>query len=119
MEVIIRLNQLHFHAPVGWYAEERLLGNSVVIDLELKVKVTRVKEDELVNTVDYESVYALVKKIVLKPAKLLETLCGNIAAEILLRFKEVIEVKVITAKIHPPVGGIAGSSSVEVREKRK
>ncbi len=118
MEVSIRLNQLQFHAPIGWYAEERLLGSDIVIDIELKSKIEEVGNDELSNTVNYETVYEVIKKIVLTPTKLLETVSNKIVDEIFSVYKEVTEVKVIVTKPYPPLGGKVESASVEITKKR-
>lgn len=118
MEVFIKLRQLQFHAPIGWYAEERLLGSDIMIDIELKSEIKKAGADELSHTVNYETVYEVIKKIVLTPTKLLETVSNKIVDEILSVYKEVTEVKVTVTKLHPPLGGIIESSSVEIRKRR-
>jgi len=118
MEIVIRLNKLQFHAPVGWYEEERLLKSDIEIDVEIKTEIKKAEKDELMHTVNYELVYAAVEQVVMIPAKLLETVADRAASEILSSFNSVTEVKLTVTKLHPPLNGKVKSVSVELKKKR-
>lgn len=80
---VIAIEGMVFHAPVGVYPSEKLLGN----DLEVSVKIAlqesvTAHEDDLAYTVDYEAIYALVRKIIAEPVNLLETAVSRIITAI-------------------------------------
>jgi dihydroneopterin aldolase len=114
MEITIRLKEIHFHAPIGWHDKEQLSGNEIVVNVEMRVKVEHVEEDELSHTVNYETVYARVKELVMVPTRLLETVANKIAKAIIKEFK-VEDVKVTVAKLNPPLDGKVERTEVEVK----
>jgi dihydroneopterin aldolase len=90
------LEGLEFHAYHGVYPHERSSGNKfevdVVIDTEFSDSAFR---DELTGTINYEDVYAIVKDVMDRPAKLLEI-----------------------SKFNPPIGGVCKKASVVVNKER-
>ena len=67
----IALEGLRFKAPIGVYAEEKVLKNDIQIDLQLKVS-TLISVEKLEDTINYEVVYQLIKAEVLIETDLLE-----------------------------------------------
>ena len=61
--ITIALEGMRFHAKVGWYEEEKLLGNELVVDVYLNVPPFKVETDLLPKTVDYETVFDTVKQV--------------------------------------------------------
>ncbi len=113
------LEGLEFHAYHGVYPHERSSGNKfevdVVIDTEFSDSAFR---DELTGTINYEDVYAIVKGVMDRPAKLLETVGHLIAEKSLHSFPSAKAVEVKISKFNPPIGGVCKKASVVVNRER-
>ncbi len=111
----IKIIDIQIDAPVGWYVEEKLVGNSFRVSVEMGVQISEPVTD-LTHTVDYSSVCELVKEILsTKNIQLLETIVSLIGEQILLRYQSVEKVNVEVIKINPllniPAYGVAVSGS--------
>ena len=107
----IALEGLRFKAPIGVYAEEKLLKNDIQIDLQLKVS-TLISVEKLDDTINYEIVYQLIKAEVLIETDLLEdtlqrilyavkSYCENNASDKLYLNSISVRIK----KLSPPIKG--------------
>ena len=116
---VIAIEGMVFHAPVGVYPSEKLLGNDLEVSVKLALQESgTAHEDDLACTVDYEAIYALVRKIIAEPVNLLETAVSRIIASIFLEYPPVSKVKVRVAKLHPPVNGTVKKVWVEETRTR-
>lgn len=103
--ITIALEGMRFHAPIGLYPEETLLGNEIVVDVYLNVATNHNRADDLKNSVNYEEVYEKVKIVLMQPTHLLENVCRNIIM-VVSQLSILIEaVQVRVSKLHPPVAG--------------
>ncbi|MFA4015201.1 MAG: hypothetical protein RUDDFDWM_000279 [Candidatus Fervidibacterota bacterium] len=76
--------------------------------------------DNLRHTVNYVSVYKVVRDVVVnEKCKLLETLATKIAEKIMASFNMVQEVEVSVRKHSPPIGGVADYVEVSVLRRRE
>jgi len=107
----IALEGLRFKAPIGVYAEEKVLKNDIQIDLQLKVS-TLISVEKLDDTINYEIVYQLIKAEVLIETDLLEdtlqrilyavkSYCENNASDKLYLNSISVRIK----KLSPPIKG--------------
>jgi 7,8-dihydroneopterin aldolase/epimerase/oxygenase len=107
----IALEGLRFKAPIGVYAEEKVLKNDIQIDLQLKVS-TLISVEKLDDTINYEIVYQLIKAEVLIETDLLEdtlqrilhavkNYCENNASDKL----QLNSVSARIKKLSPPIKG--------------
>lgn len=117
----IHLHNLHFFSYHGLYEEERVLGNHFELNLDVKHGPKRLPVQELADTVDYVSVYELVRERMAIPTPLLETVVTEIAKEILIRFALAEEVFISIRKMYPPIPHMhaRGSVGVSFEIKRK
>ena len=116
---VIAIEGMVFHAPVGVYPAEKLLGNDLEVSVKLALQASgTAQEDDLSCTVDYEAIYELVRKIIAEPANLLETAVSGIIAAIFLEYPTVSKVKVRVAKLHPPLNGTVKKVWVEETRTR-
>ncbi|MDR0895126.1 MAG: dihydroneopterin aldolase [Prevotellaceae bacterium] len=100
----ICLHRLHIYAYHGVYEAERIHGNDFLLDLRLKVDVTRaMTTDRVADTVDYAAVCSLVKHEMSIPSNLLEHVAGRIAEKLLSAFPAIEEVELKLSKCHPPM----------------
>lgn len=114
----ISLEGLEFFAYHGFYQEERKIGNKFSVDLTIEVDFTQAAQaDKLSATVDYESLYKIVQKVMIQPAKLLEHIGYTIIDEIAASFPQVKAVEVSVAKHNPPVGGVCKWAKVKLQRK--
>jgi len=108
----ILLSGMEFYAHHGCFKEERKVGTLFIIDLVLEYDATMAAlTDDVAQTVNYQTVYLEVKKIMQHPVNLLETLCQKILNMIKEKYPQVIHVDVTVQKINPALGGkVAGVS---------
>jgi dihydroneopterin aldolase len=116
----IFLENIVLHAYHGILPQESKIGNSYILNLRLKVDITSaVETDELVNTVNYADVYAVLKKEMEIPSKLLEQVGGRIVRRLFHDFPAIEEIELKLAKQNPPMGADIHSCGVEWHGKRK
>lgn len=118
----IKLNQMQFHAHIGVYQEERIVGQDVLINIELVVDqpdLEKLSQDELENTINYGPIYQLTKKIVSRTdIKLIETLATLIMTSIQKEYQDKLDNVIVSVKKkNLPIDGILDSAEVEVSAK--
>lgn len=115
----ISLEGLEFHAFHGVYPHERESGNWFEVDISVE---TRIREegidDDLSRTVNYETLFQLVKEEMEKPSRLLETVGEQIVERVLQTLPEVLSVEIKISKTNPPIGGKCKRASVWFAKKR-
>jgi len=112
---------MRFHAFHGVFDEEARFGAPFVVDIELEVDERPFDDDsdDLARTVDYARVYDRVAQLVTgERHRLLETLAGRLARDVLEREPLVRAVDVRVHKPHAPLPGVVGDVFVEVRRER-
>ncbi len=117
---VIRIKNAVFYAYHGAFQDEQNLGGRFEVDIDMYCDFkTAAYEDNLESTVDYEKVYAVMKKLVEgKKYFLIEALGYRIADGILDNFDLIRRVDVRVRKNNPPVRGVIDSVEIEVcREK--
>ena len=102
----IELRNITFHAYHGVLAEERLLGNTFVVDLTLESDISKaMATDDLSYTINYAEAYDVVRREMDIPSLLIEHACGRIAVALLREFAVLRRVHVRLAKKNPPIQG--------------
>lgn len=115
----VALEGLEFHAYHGVYPHERESGNWFEVDIAVETDFTEGAErDELSGTVNYETLFSIVKSEMEKPSKLLETVVEKIANAVMDEFTAVTEIEVKLSKINPPIGGKCRKASVTILKRR-
>ena len=116
----ILLNGMVFYGYHGATSQEKELGQSFVVDIELEVALTTPGEsDDLKDTVDYSEVYRAVKETVEGPShNLLESVAERLAQKLLHTFSlEGVTVRV--TKPHVPIkGAVLEGAGVEIHRRR-
>jgi 7,8-dihydroneopterin aldolase/epimerase/oxygenase len=103
---LISIEGMEFFAYHGCFEEERIIGGRFIVDLSFETDTTKAERtDDLHETVNYQKVYAVVKKEVEIKSKLLEHLARRIADAIVEKFPAVTGLTVKVSKMNPPVGG--------------
>ena len=115
MTAKIGLTDVIIHAPHGFFEEEHAMGNTFSIDVEVDAEIGgAAHDDDLGQTVNYATIYYLLKAEMKKPTQLLEALAYRMAGRIADQFDNVTAVNLRLHKLNPPLGGKVGSSYVEV-----
>lgn len=114
----IGLEGVRIRGPHGFYPEERELGNEFVIDLyvALPEKKTEkaVEEDDLYQTVNYETLFLLIQAEMRQPTQLIETLAYRLVERIEDHFPQLKGVRLRLRKLHPPLGGRVDAAVIEL-----
>lgn len=107
----VHLKNIRLFGFHGVYAEENALGGmfelNITCSFQNKGVVTALEE-----TVNYESVYFLVKEKFAAPTALLETLTAELAAAIYSAYPFLQEISVTIMKLNPPIKNFSGQTGV-------
>ena len=113
--VEIALRKLEFYAYHGVHDHEQINGNNFVVDLLVKGHYPKaVEQDDLLGTVNYEKLYAIVAEEMAVPSQLLEHVAGRIVQRIRTEHLHVAQIRVTIAKLNPPLPGPCQASEVTV-----
>ena len=117
---IIKLHNAVFYAYHGALTDEKNLGGKFEIDVELHCELKKAKEtDSLAETVNYEKVYSMMKKVVTeRKYNLIEALAHSISIGILQNFEQVQKTVVRVRKPGAPVHGVVDTIEVQIETER-
>lgn len=105
MESYILLENLRIYAYHGVGEQETLVGNTFLVDLKIKIDVTKaIQSDDLNDTISYADIFALVKEQMAIPAKLLEHVAGRIISALREKYPRIEEIELKLSKNNPPMG---------------
>ena len=103
---LISISGMEFFAYHGCFAEEQIIGNKFIVDLEFISDTENAEiSDDLSKTVNYQAVYGIVKVEMEIKSKLLEHVAKRILDSVYKNFPLIESVKITVSKLNPPVGG--------------
>jgi len=105
MQTTVAIEGAEFFAFHGFYIEEQKTGNTFIIDAEVDLKSFDSNDDNIYDTVNYETLYLICKEEMEKTQKLLETVVYNILNRFKNDLNNVTSGKVKMEKIGPQLGG--------------
>jgi len=112
----VQLHDLEFFAFHGLYDEERIVGNKFIVNLEVVIdEFSEFKTIE--DTINYVSLYELIKLKMNQPVKLLEILATQIIEEVHLLNNKINSVSISIKKVSPPIKGIRGNVGIAIQKK--
>jgi 7,8-dihydroneopterin aldolase/epimerase/oxygenase len=115
----ICLEGLEFHAYHGVYPHERDSGNWFEVDITVDADFLEgAIRDEISGTVNYETLFSIIKEEMEKPSKLLETVANQIVNKVLESLPAVQKVELKISKLNPPIGGKCRMASVSMIKGR-
>lgn len=116
----IYVEGIKIYAYHGCFKEETLIGTNFLIDVELDVDLKNAAEsDNLNDTVNYQTVFQVIKKEMEIPSKLLEHVAGRCIKSLFNDFNTVKTVAIKISKLNPPLGGQINAVAVKLFEHRK
>ena len=107
----ICLNKLKFFAYHGVHAEEALIGTDFEVSVSIVLNAPEIVQ-ELNDTINYVTVYEIIKRHFAQPEKLLETLAQNITQEIQKIDNRITSINITIDKINAPISNFIGTVGV-------
>lgn len=109
----IFLENIRCYAYHGVGTQENIIGNEYIINLKLKVDISKAtKTDEVMDTINYADVYEVVNNEMSVPSKLLEHVCGRIVSKLFNTFPSLEEIEISLSKRNPPMGADIDTAGV-------
>ncbi len=108
----IELTGLHFFANHGLFAEEQKIGNEFEVDLFVSYDPGEERIDELSETVNYASLYDLLKVEMKKPRELLETFVMELTGLLHATYPSIKKIEIALYKLNPPIATFTGKVGV-------
>jgi len=103
---IITIEGMEFLSYHGCFAEEQIIGTNFIVDLEMAVDVSTAETtDDLSETINYQSVYTLIKTEMAQKSRLLENVARRVVDKVKDSFPQIQWLKVKVSKLNPPLGG--------------
>ncbi|GAP72400.1 dihydroneopterin aldolase [Candidatus Symbiothrix dinenymphae] len=115
----LELKEMQFCACHGVTAQERKVGNTYMVDLNIYFDFTRATQtDELSDTISYATIYELIAREMAIPSHLIEHVAGRILRQIHLAFPQIDRLEIRLAKQNP-LGGDLKEAAVFLRSNRR
>jgi dihydroneopterin aldolase len=112
---LIELEGMEFHAFHGCFKEERIVGNSFLVNFIFETNSEIAEDSDNINdTINYQIVYNIVKEEMLKPSHLLEHVARRILDKVTEQFPKIDFCTVKVSKLNPAMGGKLNSVSVTI-----
>lgn len=116
----ILLKEIRCYAYHGVAPQENLIGNEYIIDLKLKVDISKAAQtDKVADTVNYAEVHQVIMAEMAVPSKLLEHVGGRIVEKLFQQFPTLEEIELHLSKRNPPMGADIESAGIELHCSRK
>ena len=111
----ISLRNIRFYAFHGVMPQERRVGGDFLVNLRVGYPLEQaMQSDEVGDTLNYATLYAVVKTEMMQPSNLLEHVAGRIAEAIAERFPQVTSIDLALTKQNPPMGADCDGAGVEI-----
>jgi dihydroneopterin aldolase len=102
----ISLEGMEFYSHHGYYREEQIIGTRFIIDFHFDADTTEAqRSDELKKTVNYHTVYAMIRKEMALDSRLIEHVAWRILSKAHQNFPEIGFAQIKISKMNPPLGG--------------
>ena len=114
----IKLDNVKFFSFHGLFPEERILGNEFTLNVSVDRISDEILSENLEHSIDYGVLYSICAEIMQNPVDLLETVCEQIVEKIQLSCPDYQLIEISVTKDHPPLGQLAGHSTVKLSVSR-
>ena len=111
---------MRFHARHGVLEQERLTGGDFVVSLSARYPLAAAAQsDDVADTLNYAEAYAIVKREMQTPSRLIEHVAGRIGESLLRTMPRIEELTVEVRKQNPPMGADCDGAGVRLHWKNK
>ncbi len=115
----IFIQGLRFYAFHGIGVLEKLVGQNFIVDIKIEANIVQSCISDNVNdTVNYASVYDIIKEEMEKPSHLLEHISKRIAEHLFNSFSIIDTIQLKITKQTPPMGADSKGAGVEIIYER-
>jgi dihydroneopterin aldolase len=116
----IILENMEFHAFHGCLEFEQKLGNTFIVTVCMELDTQQAGQtDSLDHTLNYQTVYDVVKREMEISSKLIEHVGQRILDCIFNEFPQIQDLGVKLSKLNPPLGGKVEKVSIELNKRRE
>jgi len=116
----IEIEGMKFYAFHGHYPVEKEVGNEFLIDLSIEIDGKKAGiTDNLIDALNYQTAYEIVKAEMEKKSDLLENVAMRILDQLFLQFPEIRNTQIKVSKLNPPMGGEIKKVSVVFRRESR
>jgi dihydroneopterin aldolase len=112
----IEMKRLKIFAHHGVHEEELKAGAEFEVRMDILFKANQTIQ-ELNQTVDYTTVYNIIREEMAQARPLLETVGAEIVNRVRLAYPYVEEINITISKIHPPLANFRGELGVTVTNR--
>ena len=111
----IYLRDIRFHAFHGVTPIEKKVGSDFTVSVRVAVDVSAAVEHDNVDvTLNYASLYEVIKREMMIPSNLIEHVAARIGKAIFETFPQVEALDISLMKINPPMGADCEGAGVEL-----
>lgn len=115
----IYLKGIKIYAYHGCLKEENKIGSYYKINLMIKTSLEKPsKSDLLIDTIDYSTLYSIIKKEMAVKSSLIENVCERILNIIFITFPSILKATIEVSKLNPPIDGDIKKVSVKKKRNR-
>ncbi len=111
----IHLHQLSFRGFHGIHEEERIIGNTFIVEVAVQIDIPG-RVEALTDTLDYVSCYNIIQKRMQQPTALLENIAEDIIAAIKAADNRVSSIECSIRKQDPPIQHFIGSVGITLKK---
>ena len=111
----IHLHKLLFYSFHGIYKEEQVLGNEFEVSADIEVDNQEQKITTIRQTVNYVTIYDVIKKRMQQSTPLLETVAQELTHAIHQIDERIKTVSVTIKKLSPPIENFQGTVGVSYK----
>lgn len=114
---LIEIENMEFYAYHGCFTEEQEVGNGFSVNLLCEADTQKAQQsDSLADTINYQTLYQLVKREMQITSKLLEHVAERIVRALHEQFPELTRIRIKVSKLNPPLGGKIDRVSVTLEK---
>lgn len=113
----INIEGIKLYAYHGCLEEEAKIGANYLVNVHMTTDFSKAAaSDELLETIDYCTVYEIAKREMKTRSKLIEHVAHRIFAALKAEFPNLLSLHVQVVKLLPPMNGDVENVSVEIRD---
>ncbi|HRD06831.1 MAG: dihydroneopterin aldolase [Saprospiraceae bacterium] len=112
----IGVTNAEFYAFHGVYEEENLMGHHFVVNFSIDFERDRFEYENLGSTINYETMYQIIKAEMDKPRKLLESVASDILQKARENWQHALHCRIKIEKIGVQLGGKVQNSFVSLSD---
>ncbi|MBK6935358.1 MAG: dihydroneopterin aldolase [Bacteroidales bacterium] len=112
MTTVIYLKNLKFHAYIGCFYEEKLIGQLFDLNLRIELDLTKpMITDNINDTINYQNVYKIISELMKLKYNLIEHAAYHILDKLWQIYPNIQKIELEINKLNPPINGEIGSAA--------